>query len=89
MTNLLVTGMGRSGTTLLDKLLTSHADIDVLSQPFPLVFVDTKKQFLAEKRVDKYFVLNDDLVNRDYSQDEFNAYLTRPSNGDGSSDRAF
>jgi Sulfotransferase family len=47
---LLVTGMQRSGTTLLEKLLASHPDISVLSQPFPLLFVEAKRAFLRDLR---------------------------------------
>ncbi len=43
---LFVTGMQRSGTTLLDRLLSSHPGISILSQPFPLVFVEAKRAFL-------------------------------------------
>lgn len=75
MNNLFITGMGRSGTTLLDKLLTNHRRIDVLSQPLPLIFIEAKKRFLKEKGDDKYYVLNDDLISRDYPQEEFDAYL--------------
>src|SRR5829696_4945787 len=45
---LLVTGMQRSGTTLLEKLLASHPEISVLSQPFPLLFVEAKRAFLRD-----------------------------------------
>lgn len=45
---LLVTGMQRSGTTLLEKLLASHPEISVLSQPFPLLYVEAKRAFLRE-----------------------------------------
>ena len=48
MDTLLVTGMQRSGTTLLEKLLASHPEISVLSQPFPLLFVEAKRAFLRE-----------------------------------------
>ncbi|HSF42647.1 MAG TPA: sulfotransferase [Thermoanaerobaculia bacterium] len=45
---LFVTGMQRSGTTLLEKLLASHPEISVLSQPFPLLFVEAKRAFLRD-----------------------------------------
>ena len=44
---LFIGGMGRSGTTLLDKLLCNHPQMSVLSQPFPLLFVQAKRDFLA------------------------------------------
>ena len=43
---LFVTGMERSGTTLLDRLLASQRHLSMLSQPFPLLFVETKRAFL-------------------------------------------
>jgi Sulfotransferase family len=45
-TTLFLTGMQRSGTTLLEKLLCNHPRISVLSQPFPYLFFDAKRSFL-------------------------------------------
>lgn len=67
--------MGRSGTTLLEKLLCNHKDLSVLSQPLPLVYIDLKKRFLETLGIKKYFVLNDSLNNEDYSQESFNLFL--------------
>lgn len=44
-----VTGMQRSGTTLLEKLLASHPQLSVLSQPFPYLFLEVKRAFLAAR----------------------------------------
>lgn len=46
---LFLTGMQRSGTTLLEKLLHAHPRLSVLSQPFPRLFVEAKRAFLAER----------------------------------------
>jgi len=46
MKPIFVTGMQRSGTTLLEKLLCNHPRISLLSQPFPLLFVAVKRRFL-------------------------------------------
>jgi hypothetical protein len=43
---LFVTGMQRSGTTLVEKLLSSHPEISLLSQPFPKLFIEAKRAFL-------------------------------------------
>jgi hypothetical protein len=69
--------MGRSGTTLLEKLLGLHCEIDILSQPFPLVFIEAKKRFLRQKGQDDYFILNADLIGRDYQQAEFDEFLSK------------
>src|SRR3990172_3039158 len=45
---LFVTGMQRSGTTLVDKLLTSHSDVSVLSQPFPFLLFEAMRRFLRQ-----------------------------------------
>lgn len=45
---LFVTGMQRSGTTLLEKLFGNHPELSVLSQPFPLLYVEAKRAFLRE-----------------------------------------
>jgi hypothetical protein len=44
---LLLTGMQRSGTTLLEKLLAAHPQVSMLSQPLPLLMLAVKRQFLA------------------------------------------
>lgn len=43
---LFVSGMQRCGTTLLDKLLSAHHQISILSQPFPFLFIEAKRAFL-------------------------------------------
>lgn len=76
MNRLFITGMGRSGTTLLDKLLSNHKDIEILSQPFPLLFTEFKKAFLSTLGITKYYVLNDNCFDDDYDIEEFNSFLT-------------
>ncbi len=67
--------MGRSGTTLLEKLLCNHHELSVLSQPMPLLFVDIKKRFLNSIGIDKYYVLNDSINNENYNIEEFNTFI--------------
>lgn len=67
MDTLLVTGMQRSGTTLLEKLLTNHPEISVLSQPFPFLFVEAKRRFLQDLGEDRAYPLGDLFLEAAYS----------------------
>jgi hypothetical protein len=49
---LFVTGAQRSGTTLLAKLLGAQSKVSMLSQPFPLLFTEVKREFLGVR--DRY-----------------------------------
>jgi hypothetical protein len=75
MNRTLITGMGRSGTTLLDKLLSNHQNIEILSQPFPLLFTEAKRAFLKQNKIEKYYVLNDNVFDGDYKLEDFNTFL--------------
>jgi Sulfotransferase family len=44
-----VTGMQRSGTTLVQRVLDAHPQAVVLPQPLPLVFVELKRAFLRAR----------------------------------------
>jgi len=71
-----ITGMARSGTTLLDKLLNSHSSLSVLSQPFPLLYRKVKTDFF--KSIDypsTYYVLNDLFNEHRYTPAQFQDYL--------------
>lgn len=46
---LFVTGMQRSGTTLLEKLLACHPRISLLSQPFPFLFLEAKRELFRRR----------------------------------------
>jgi hypothetical protein len=46
-----VTGAQRSGTTLLERLFGAQPDVSMLSQPFPLLLIDIKREFLAARGV--------------------------------------
>ncbi len=68
--------MSRSGTTLLDKLLSCHPDVHILSQPFPYLFIDALKKFLQAQGIDKYYVMNDEIKSCLYQPERFEQYLT-------------
>lgn len=71
-----VTGMQRSGTTLLDKLLASHPMLSILSQPFPLLFVETKRAFLHARGRDGRYPLGHFFGEDDHSLDDVTAFLS-------------
>jgi len=72
----LITGMARSGTTLLEKMLNSHPQMSLLSQPMPLLYRHLKSEFYARIGYpDTYYVLNDLFHEFRYSQDDFFSFL--------------
>lgn len=78
MINLAVTGMLRSGTTLLEKALNSHPDIKIAYQPFPELFIHTKKLFF--KHLDHpppYHVLSHYCRQSIYTPADFTAWLDK------------
>lgn len=91
MSFLFVTGMPRSGTTLLDKCLSMCAGVDVLSQPLPLLYVELKRQFREScerpeaSPVSDAFPINDMFGDHFYSPaalvDFLGAYLLNPQMG--------
>lgn len=73
---LFLTGMQRSGTTLLEKLVALHPDASILSQPFPLLFVEAKRDFLrglGRSRV--RYPLGHLFLEDGYRQEDFNRFL--------------
>lgn len=78
MRHLFVTGAARSGTTLFDKLLSSHPRAVVFSQPLPLLYVRIKEIFLLESghvRAGFAYPLNDMFLNNYYAPERFVEFL--------------
>jgi hypothetical protein len=79
--------MPRSGTTLLDKLISAHQSALVWSQPLPLLYVELKRRFLAsinlfDRASIRSFPLNDMIGAHYYSPRSFSQYLvTHPFDG--------
>ncbi|PYQ32030.1 MAG: hypothetical protein DMF56_02730 [Acidobacteria bacterium] len=69
---LFVTGVQRSGTTLLEKLLGAQKSISMLSQPFPLLFTDVKRDFLGG---DDAYPLGHLFLESRYEPEQFAAFL--------------
>ncbi|MEX0723666.1 MAG: sulfotransferase [Gracilimonas sp.] len=77
MEHFLITGMSRSGTTLLEKLLASHQELRVLSQPLPLLYRYFKQQFFYEINYpETRYVLNDLFNEERYSHKDFRRFLS-------------
>jgi sulfotransferase family protein len=75
---LFVTGMQRSGTTLIEKLLGNHPELSVLSQPFPLLYVEAKRAFLCEMgEPDSPYPLGHLFLETRYGPEGFAAFLDR------------
>ena len=68
---LFVTGAQRSGTTLLEKVLASQPGISMLSQPFPLLFVEVKRAFLRSLGNDDPYPLGHLFRERRYTRGAF------------------
>ena len=76
--DLLVTGMARSGTSLLDKLLSAHPAITVLSQPLPRLYIDVKRAYLTDPTdLERAFPLNDLFGPNHRPPAAFEAWLAR------------
>ena len=71
----LITGTSRSGTTLIDKILNSHSNLRVYSQPLPKLYRQIKKCFYNNIGIyNKYYVL-DDLFFPEYYPEQFLSFL--------------
>lgn len=72
---LFVTGMLRSGTTLLQTLLTNHPELFVAYQPFHQLYVDVKRMFLEEQGWSRLLPLGDGMDSSRDEPDRFAAWL--------------
>ncbi len=75
---LFLTGMQRSGTTLLERLVGLHPHASILAQPFPLIFVEAKRDFLlgfGRSRV--RYPLGHLFLEDEYRQEDFDRYLAK------------
>ena len=77
-----VTGMQRSGTTLLEKLLSNHPQVSILSQPFPFLLLECKRSFLRRFGLENArFPLGNLFLEDAYSTEDFSAHLVEHTVG--------
>ena len=73
-----LTGMQRSGTTLLEKMIGAPPEISALSQPFPFLFLELKRAFLASLgHGDDPYPLGTLFREERYRTGDFEAFLAR------------
>ena len=70
-----VTGIYRSGTTFVEKILNSHPNILMASQPFPYLYFGWKDKFHKDLGLVRRYPLNDLFLENKYSNDQFVDYL--------------
>lgn len=75
MKYLFLTGTGRSGTSLLDKLLHSHPAMSIGSQPFPYFFLNAKIKFEQLLNAKSRYPLSHLFMNQKYDLSEFEDFL--------------
>jgi hypothetical protein len=73
---LFITGTQRSGTTLLEKLLGFQEGVSILSQPFPLLFVEAKRAFLHRFSPADPYPMGHLFLEQRYSSGAFQAFLS-------------
>jgi hypothetical protein len=72
---LFLTGLYRSGTTLLDKLLHAHPRISVASQPCSVLFTGFKQRFLTQQGLVRRYPLDDLFGERGYQREDLHEFL--------------
>lgn len=78
VSTIFVTGMQRSGTTLLDKLLGNHPVVSILSQPFPFLFLEVKRAFFRSLGLEPpRYVLSPLFRETRYAPGDFAGFLER------------
>lgn len=75
--HLLVTGSYRSGTTLIEKLLHTHDNICLGSQPFPILYFHVKKAFLDSIQVERRYPLDHLFLENSYAPEDLADFLDR------------
>jgi len=72
---LLITGCYRSGTTLLEKIVNSHPQALIASQPFPVLYFLLKQRFLDEAGIRQRYPLDHLFLEDRYTLSDFYSFL--------------
>jgi hypothetical protein len=75
MKKIFLTGIYRSGTTLLDKLLNNHPRVSILSQPFSPLYFGIKDLFFKSKDVQRSYPVGPDFMDVSASSKELSHFL--------------
>ncbi|MBO9699723.1 MAG: sulfotransferase [Sporocytophaga sp.] len=72
-----VTGLYRSGTTLLEKLLFQHPSVSIAFQPYPSFYHLVKKRFNEMQNISSVYPINTRLDNEYFEMQDFIEFLNR------------
>ena len=75
MDEIFITGLYRSGTTLVEKILSNHPEICIGSQPFPFLYFQIKKDFYWQKGINRVYPLDHLFLEEDYTLEELNNFI--------------
>ncbi|MFP4042726.1 MAG: sulfotransferase, partial [Bacteroidales bacterium] len=73
--NLFITGMARTGSTLLEKALHNHPELAIASQPFPYIYTEVKSKFLAKEDISTDYPLENYFLKGESGLKKFYKFL--------------
>jgi hypothetical protein len=74
---LFISGTYRSGTTLIEKLLSQHPELVVGSQPTPNLFFSVKNSFLEKLNIKQIYPIEHSFLETYYSNNDFTQFLEK------------
>lgn len=77
MKSIFITGLYRSGTTLLEKVLQNHQNVFIASQPLPELLLRLKADFLLSKGIEADYPFDHMFCEERYKIYDFLEYLVK------------
>ena len=74
MNKLFITGCFRSGTTLLDKILHAHSEMNIGSQPLPYLYFNVKNKFNQYNNIEQIYPFDHMFLNN-YRADDLTKFI--------------